>query len=271
MIERLDRELAALGVPSRRRRRIRLELEDHLACDPSADLGEPVELARQFADELGTAFARQAALATFAALVPFGLLFCALFAAAAVYTTSAPLLLTLALVVGVQVAFVGGVLALLRALRLRGLAVVPAAEARVLLRRGEAGLAGAGLTIVAVTLLASGYYQDAQWSHRWLGWVTVGVGAASLAFGSAALLRAHRLLPAAVGAARDLSFDLGIEADPRRLAFAIAGAVAFCIALAGVVQSDPFDGLARGLADGTLCLAGFALLGRPLGLRRATD
>jgi hypothetical protein len=40
------------------------------------------------------------------------------------------------------------------------------------------------------------------------------------------------------------------------------------IGLAGVVQSDPFDGLARGLADGAACLAGFAVLGRYLGLRR---
>ena len=39
------------------------------------------------------------------------------------------------------------------------------------------------------------------------------------------------------------------------------------IALAGVVQGDPFDGLARALADGLACLAGFAALGKLLGLR----
>ena len=53
-------------------------------------------------------------------------------------------------------------------------------------------------------------------------------------------------------------------------ALAIAGAVALCIALAGILQADPFDGLARAFADGALCLIGFALLGRPLGLRRST-
>jgi len=36
-----------------------------------------------------------------------------------------------------------------------------------------------------------------------------------------------------------------------------------------VVQDDPFDGLARALADGLLCLGGFAVLGRYLGLRPA--
>jgi hypothetical protein len=47
----------------------------------------------------------------------------------------------------------------------------------------------------------------------------------------------------------------------------IAGAVVLCIALAGLAQSDPIDGLVRALGDGGLCLAGFAVLGRPLGLR----
>lgn len=268
MIDELDGELRAAGVPAGRRRRIRLELEDHLACDPGADLGDPRELARQFADELGTAYARRAALASFGALVPLGLLFAAVFAFTAVYTTSAPPLLTAALVLGVQLAFAGGTLAVLRAWRLRRDPVVPAAEARVLLRRAGLGLGGGAITVAALLLLVSDYYPDVQWSSRSLAWVTVGVGAASLLLGAGALLRAARLQPVAAGPPRDLAFDLGIDADPWRLAFAIAGAVALCIALAGVVQADPIDGLARGLADGLLCLGGFALLGRPLGLRR---
>lgn len=267
MIDRLDRELAACGVPARRRHRIRLELEDHLACDPAADLGDPAELARRFADELGTAYARRAAYAGFLALAPLGILFAALFALTAVYTTSAPPGLTAAIVVGVQLAFVGGVLGLLRAWRLRRVAVVPAAEARILLRRAALGLVGGGITVVALALLASGYYPAVQWSRPALAWVTVGVGAASLVLGAGVVLRATRLLPVREGAARDFSFDLGLAAGPWRLALLIAGAVALCIALAGVVQSDPLDGLVRAAGDGALCLAGFALLGRPLGLR----
>jgi hypothetical protein len=267
VIEELDRELRAVGVPARRRRRIRLELEDHLACDPSANLGDPRALARQFADELGTAYARQAGFAAFLLLAPFGLLFGALFAFTAVYTTSTPPALTTALVIGVQLAFVGGTLALLRAWRLRRLAAIPAAEARVLLRRAGLAMSGAAITVVALALLASGYYPDVQWSLRSLAWTTVGVGAAVVLVGGAVVVRAFTLVPHAAGEARDFSFDLGIDASPWHLAVVIAAGVAFCIALAGFAQSDPLDGLVRATGDGLLCLAGFAVLGRPLGLR----
>ena len=37
---------------------------------------------------------------------------------------------------------------------------------------------------------------------------------------------------------------------------------------AGVIQNDPFDGLTRAVVDGLACLAGFAVLGRFLGMRR---
>ena len=268
MIDELDRELAACGVPAHRRRRIRVELEDHLACDPSADLGDPRELARQFADELGTAYARRAGFAAFLLLVPFGLLFGALFAFAAVYTASGPPALKIALVVGVQLAFVGGTLALLRAWRLRRLVAIPAAEARILLRRAGLAVGGAAVTVAALGLLVSGYYAVVQWSLLSLAWITFGVGCAAVVLGGAVIGRAFRLLPLAEGESGDLSFDLGVDADPWQLALVIAGGVAFCIALAGVVQSDPLDGLVRALGDGSLCLAGFAVLGRPLGLRR---
>lgn len=41
------------------------------------------------------------------------------------------------------------------------------------------------------------------------------------------------------------------------------------VALAGIMRSDPYDGALRGRADGFVCLAGFAVLGRYLGLRPA--
>jgi hypothetical protein len=87
-------------------------------------------------------------------------------------------------------------------------------------------------------------------------------------------VRAQRLRPVAGGpASGDLSSDLGplvpssLRGDPWGLALAIAGLVAVCIAAAGAVQGDPFDGLARALADALACLAGFAFLSRWLGLR----
>ncbi len=269
MIDELDRELAAVGVPARRRRRIRLELEDHLACDPNADLGDPRALARQFADELGTAYARRAGIAVFAVLVPFGLLFGALFLLASVHVGNpTPLPLMLALVVGVQLAFVGGTLAALRAWRLRRLPVIPAEEARIVVRRAGLAVLGAALALISLWYVVSGFYQAFWWTVRVLPWVTFGVGAAAVVLGSVAVVRAWRLLPVAEGETHDLSFDLGVTASPWRIAVVVAGAVALCIALAGVAQSDPIDGLARGVADGLLCLAGFALLGRWLGLRR---
>jgi hypothetical protein len=253
VIDELDRELAAVGVSARRRRRIRLELEDHLACDPSAHLGDPRELALQFADELGTAYARRAGYVVFLALAPIGALSILLAAVGADVVNVGTIL-------GGQLAFVGGTLALVRAWRLRRARVVSAADATVLRRRVLLGVTGGVLTLAGI---AVGTGQP-------LALATVAVGAVTLAVATAAVVAATRLRPTAAGDARDMAFDLGIDADPWRLAFAIAGAVALCIAAAGVVQADPFDGLVRAVGDGLLCLAGFALLGRPLGLRKST-
>jgi hypothetical protein len=252
VIDELDRELATFGVPARRRRRIRLEFEDHLACDPNADLGDPRALARQFADGLGTAYARRAGFAVFLALVPVGSLSLLLAALnAGVVNPGA--------VLGGQLAFVGGMLALLRAWRLRRASVVSAAEATILRRRVALALVGGALTLGSIVVA----------TQRPLALATLGVGVVALAGAAAAWSASFRTRPFAAGEPGDLSFDLGVDADPWRLALWIAGAVALCIAVAGVVQADPFDGLARGLADGVLCLLGFAVLGRPLGLRKS--
>ena len=66
-LNRLDAELARAGIHGARRKRIIAEFADHLRCDPDADLGDPVALATQFADELGTSFARTAAFRAFLA------------------------------------------------------------------------------------------------------------------------------------------------------------------------------------------------------------
>jgi hypothetical protein len=268
VIDELDRELVAAGVPARRRRRIRLEFEDHLACDPAADLGDPRELARQFADELGTAYARRAGFAVLALLAPFGLLFGALFLLASVRTGNPTPALTLALVVGVQLAFVGGTLAALRAWRLRRSAVIPAGEARIVLRRAGIAILGAALTLVALLYFASGFYGIFRWTFSALPWITFGAGVVAVLLGTAAVVRAWRLLPVADGETHDLSFDLGLNVSPWCIALVLAAVVALLIGLAGAVQADPIDGLARGVADGLLCLISFALFGRALGLRR---
>lgn len=61
-------ELAAAGIPARRRARIVAEFSDHLHENPEAELGEPRDLACQFADQLGTRLARGTAYQAFAAL-----------------------------------------------------------------------------------------------------------------------------------------------------------------------------------------------------------
>jgi hypothetical protein len=268
-LDELDEELRTTGMPRSRRRRIRAELADHLASDPDAEarLGSPAALARQFADELGTVYARRAGYGIFFALVPVGLMFGAVFALAAVHTTNLDAPVTLGLTLGVQLAFVGGMLALLRAWRTRRAPVLASAEARILVHRAWLGIAGG--TIAVVTLAFAVLQQrGVQWAVPELAYATVAVGALTLT--AAALLtgRAAAVRPAHEGNVGDLASDLGVPVAPWSLALAIAGAVALCIAIAGVVQADPIDGLARAVGDGLLCLAGFALLGRPLGLRR---
>lgn len=251
MIEQLDRELRAAGIPRSRRLRIVAELEDHLACDPAAQLGDPRALARQFADELGTAYARRAGFISFLTLIPMGLLFGALFALH--QTANGPV------VIGTQLAFVGGMLAALRAWRIRRELVVPAAQATIVLRRTALALVGAGLTTGGLAV-----------SSGALAHVVSGVGGAAIVVSFVSLARAARLRPVSRGpAGGDLSSDLGIDLTPWHVALLIAGAVAVCIAAAGVVQDDPFDGAARALLDGLACLGGFAALGRFLGLRPA--
>jgi hypothetical protein len=276
-LERLSSELVAAGVPRNRRRRIAAELEDHLACDPSAAdrLGDPGELARRFADEVGTALSRRAAYAVFLALVPLGLLFGVLFVllGPAGYTRSDPNFVGPAVIFGTQLAFVGGTLALLRAWRTRREVVVPAAQAAILVRRAGLGLAGGVLTVAGIAYGAGSAPGVASWFAP-LAYATAAVGAVTLAASGLALGRAYRLQPLASGSAvGDLESDLGplvpaaFRGSTWRLALAIAGLVALGIALAGLFQGDPFDGVARALLDAIACVAAFGLLGRFLGLR----
>jgi hypothetical protein len=276
-LDEVRRQLAAAGIPAARRKRIVSELEDHLASDPSAveRLGDPAELARRFADEVGTALTRRAGFAVFIALAPLGLMFGVLFAllGPAGYAASKPNFVGAAVVLGAQLAFVGGTLALLRAWRTRRELVVTAAQAGVLLRRAALGVAGGALTVGGIAAGAESAAGVASWFAP-LAYSTAAVGAMTLAAAGLALGRAYRLRPVAVGPATgDLESDLGplvpsaLRGNTWRLAFAIAGLVAVCVAVAGVIQNDPFDGIARALFDGLACLAGFALLGRFLGMR----
>lgn len=267
-LDELQLELRSTGIPGARRRRIVEEFADHLASDPDFEerLGSPAELARLFADELSTVYSRRAGYAVFFALVPVGLLFGVLFSATALYTTSVNAQVTGGLVIGTQLAFVGGTLGLLRAWRTRRAPVLTAAEASVIVRRAVLGIAGGAITVVTLAFAAF-QGRGVQWGVPEFAYTTVAVGALTLTAAAALTVRAAAFRPSREGRAGDLASDLGVDAPSWAIAFAISFAVVVCIAVAGVAQADPFDGLVRAAADGLLCLAGFAILGRPLGLR----
>jgi hypothetical protein len=282
----LDAELARAGVRGARRKRIVTEFADHLSCDPGADLGGPAALATQFADELGTSFARKAAYQAFVALAFAGIL--VLVRAVAMLPLTADLFGTadtmslLISVMAAQVALVAGGLGLLRARRLRGRDTIPSEEASVLARRASIGLAAGVVTIVAFPL------SQAYRAHS--GAVSIGshpinvwwplasaAGVVMLVAAAPAVMRAARLRPQAAGPAGDLLTDLGplqpvaariASGSVNRLALIIAAGIAIVLALAGIAANDPYDGILRGLLESGAFLGGYVLLGRYLAIRR---
>jgi hypothetical protein len=280
----LDRELSRAGIGGRRRRRIVAEICDHLSCDPQAELGSAVELARQFADELGTVRTRRAALASLGALVVAGAL--AVFVSAATGRAgialprahpASPFLFDLGLALaalGGQVSLAAGALSALRGLRRRRAPLIVREEAVVIRRRSAVALLAGLACLIGVAIVGLEASHAEHW-WRTLAVVSAGVGACSIGAALAALWAARDVLPFARGSAGDMFEDLGrivpppLLGHPWRFALAFAASIAVIIAVAGVVQSDPYDGALRGLLDGAACLAMFGLLGRYLGLRPA--
>jgi hypothetical protein len=274
-LDDLSGELTATGIRGARRARILAEFADHLRCDPNAALGSPVELARQFADELGTTLARRGAFVVFAALAVAGVMLATFVVepfGPVTHQTAAVNVVGGILLVAAQVAFASGVLATLRAIQRRRVVSLPRAEAAVIVRRAAVALAAglvtmAALAVAAVTLRYVGHTR-AQ-THAL---VIAVVGAAALLAASPSLIGAARMLPSTPGEAGDIFEDIGqvtpaaLRARPWLVALLVAGALALVTAAAGVVQSDPYDGILRGLAEAGACLAGFALLGPWLGL-----
>lgn len=280
-LDSLARELAGVGIRGRRRARILAEFSDHLECDPKAELGDPRELARQFADQLGTVLARRAAFVAFAGLALAAALFAAgvltarrsFFASA---SSARPVLgdvggwLT---VLGAQVAFAAGVLAALRAFRHRQAGVVPREEAVMIVRRAAVGVGAGLLTMIGFGLSALALRGHVAGSWETLALILSGAGSLTLLAVAPVVLAAARLRPVAAGGAGDLYEDLG-PLVPRRLqgstwtlAIVLALAIAVALTVFGVIHDDGYDGALRGLTDGFACLAGFGVLGRYLGLR----
>ena len=279
-VARLERELTAAGISGGRRARILAEFADHLACDPQAELGDPRVLARRFADEVGSAQALQSAIVAFSALAIAGLLVGIAFVtsgpgAFGARPVGAPVLGRLATGVGLlapQVAFAAGTLALLRWLRRRHEPVLPAAEARVIVRRAGVGVVFGILSMLALAGIAIAY-------HHWAsaGWVTFSLVAAAagvltLIAALRPVLAATRLRPLSGGGAGDIFDDLGpmvprrLRGHPWCLATLVSFAIAAAMVVAAVPAQDEFDGAFRGVLDALACMGGFATLGLYLGL-----
>jgi hypothetical protein len=172
-VDSLEVELGAAGIPARRRARIVAEFSDHLHENPDAELGAPGDLARQFADELGTRLARGTAYRAFAALAVAALVLVVMFfkggrtwggwVGYGHYPVSdylhrwwwVPVMLVC--FISAQVALASGGLALLRAWRLRRVPVMTAADAAILNRRVAVGLVcGAiAMTVLPLTRLVT--------------------------------------------------------------------------------------------------------------------
>jgi hypothetical protein len=275
-LDELGRELTAAGVIGRTRARILTEFKDHLECDPKAQLGTTRELARQFADELGTSRVRRSAVAVFGALAVAGALFAVAFVVGQFRAPYGSVALAGAIVIliSAQVAFASGVLAGLRTLRLRRARSVSRAEATVIVRRTAVALLAGIVTMGAMTLVGAKLHPIGSSFRHWGTAVEIAaaVGAFALIAASPLVLSAATLLPGGAGEAGDIFEDVGplIPAGwrtrPWRFALVFAAAIGIAVALAGVVASDPYDGILRGIAEAVACLVGFAALGPYLGL-----
>ncbi len=275
----LSRELAAVGIPGRLRRRILAESEDHLRADPKGveRFGYPGDVANEFAAEFGTRASRRAAVSAFTALGVAGAVYATSFVGASfahlppsdTWPTLA-LLAFPAIVVAPQVAFVSGSLALLRSLRRRD-RVLPSAELRVINRRTGLALLTGVATMAAIALFA--FELRSETAGWWASVTLLGAATAAILLVLAALptAGAARLHPRVGGEAGDVFDDLrlaGYRDNPWRFARRVAFGVGLVVWIVGIVQGDPIDGAIQGFAESLACLGGFAAFGRFLGLRR---
>lgn len=273
-VAELRRELRAMGFGLRLVDRIAAEIEDHLSCDPAAELGAPKLVAERFALELGRARTRTAARLSFGSLAIAALILLAVtraISAAGGYPSASaqawPVGLSgLGLVAFGQIAFVAGSLTLLRGSR-RNLA---GADLRLVHRRATVALAAGGLTSACLLVHALELRPMPAW---WIRFAVAGAAASfvPLAAASVALVGAVRVAPAPVVAAQGLSADL-----PRPLSGHATGvlvalatfAVGSVTIATAVLEGSGLEGLIRGVAEAIGLLLGVAALGRVLGLRR---
>jgi hypothetical protein len=271
----LQRELARVGIRGRLRRRILDEAADHLAEGEQAEFGDPRALAQLFADELATHETTKVAFVAFAALAAAGAAFAAAWLGIALqgwpdFGSGAflplGLLTGIAMLVCSQVAFAAGLLALLRAWRLRHTRAAPAAEIAVLARRTNTALACGATAVLAIGTFALDNHAAFARSYvlaTVTGSLALVVPLAAAAFASR---RAAAVRSGVPGGPGDLFDDLPVSLPRHAWRFCLA--VAAVAALATFAAGGLDEGPRNAVAEGMLVVGCFAALGRRLGIRR---
>jgi hypothetical protein len=271
-LNELSAELAAVGIVGSRRRRILAEVDDHLQESRDvAGFGSPALVAQRFADELASTGARRVGIGAVLALVPAGLVFVALFAfngpsadIASAHTLAIGLPAAALMLLAPQVALAAGLLAVLRVHARRGADVLPAAEVRVLRRRAAVALSAGAIALLAAATYALEY--RAGLPSWWVATALVAAGVAMVpvVVAAGALRATSRLEPRVGGPAGEIADDLGVRAAPWHVCLVVAA----LSAIGALVAGGPDEGPRNAIAEFVAVCAGFAVLGRFLGLRR---
>jgi hypothetical protein len=277
----LAAELGSVGIRGARRRRILAEAEDHLreSGEPGR-FGDPALVAARFADELATSGARRVAWGSVVALAPAGIAYAILFSLPAPWPDitagrSVPIAIAAAMtmLLAPQVSFAAGLLAVAGAWRLRSEVAAPAAAITLLRRRAGVSLAAGATALLAVMVTT---YEFSAWLSTWrlaLTFSLAGVSLVPIAAGALALRGTGALRPQTAGDAGDVFDDLAavlgrlpvdLRGRPWRFCLLFAAAVAALALLGGGVLNE---GPRNAIAEFAAVCAGFAALGRFLGLR----
>lgn len=280
-LDELAAELGSVGIRGAQRRRILAEAEDHLreSGDPGR-FGDPGLVAARFADELATSGARRVAWGSVIALAPAAIVYAILFSLPATWPDitagrSVPIAVAAAatMLLAPQISFAAGLLAVAGAWRLRSEVAAPASAITLLRRRAGVALAAGAAALLAVMVTT---YEFSAWLPTWrvaLAFSIAGLSFVPIAAGAVALRRTGALRPQAAGDAGDVFDDLAPVLDrlplelrgrPWRFCLLFAAAVAALALLGGGILNE---GPRNAVAEFAAVCAGFAALGRYLGLR----
>lgn len=287
-LDELDTELRAAGIHGRTRRRIGLELADHLACEPGSEsrLGSPREVAERFAAELRIVRTRRSTWVAFAALA---LTAVGMGATTEAYAAAggwpdvagarglAVALTGIVILLAPQVAFVAGMLGAIRAYGFRRQREVAVAELALVQRRMAVGIAAGALTAAVMAAHVALLWSLMPWWWGVVALCSALVPGAALVASALALRGAQGVTPSDPGPAEGLIGDVparlrprveSIVEEPRRLLL-IVGVPVCLLVLAGTAHAEQslLEGLERAVAEALAIAGGFAALGRRLGLR----